>query len=67
MKTLIEESLKLSLPCFDLVPAEQGDPVVAYWGGRRSDLPEKFPEFVAALKSQTHFLSVDQEVFDHWD
>lgn len=64
MEILLKESEALSLPCFDLVPAEKGDRVVAHWGGRRSDLPEKFPEFVKALKSQAHFLSVDQEVFD---
>jgi hypothetical protein len=58
------EAASLSLPCFDLVPARQGDPVVAHWGGRRSDLPEKFPEFATALKSQTHFLSVDQSLFE---
>jgi hypothetical protein len=61
---LIKESGALGLSCFDLVPAERGDPVVAHWGGRRSDLPEQFPEFVTALKSQAHFLSVDQVLFD---
>lgn len=60
---LIEESEALSLPCFDLVPAEPGDPVVAHWGGRRSDLPERFPDFVKALRSQAHVLSVDQSLF----
>ena len=60
----IKESEALSLPCFDLVPAKPGEPVVAYWGGRRSDLPEEFPEFVTQLKSQAHFLSVDQALFD---
>jgi hypothetical protein len=61
---LIKESRALSLPCFDLVPAERGDPIVAHWGGRRSDLPEQLPDFVAALKSQAHFLSVDQSLFN---
>ncbi len=60
----MKESAALGLSCFDLVPAERGDPVVAHWGGRRSDLPEQFPEFVTALKSQVHFLSVDQALFD---
>lgn len=64
MDLLIKESATLSLPCFDLVPAENSDPVVAHWGGRRSDLSEEFPEFVTALKSQAHFLSVDQSLFD---
>lgn len=64
MDLLVKESAALSLPCFDLVPAEQGDPVVAHWGGRRSDLPEQFPAFVTALKSQAHFLSVDQALFN---
>src|ERR1043165_9990842 len=64
MDLLVEESATLSLPCFDLVPAERDDPLVAHWGGRRSDLPEEFPEFVTALKSQAHFLSVDQSLFE---
>jgi excisionase family DNA binding protein len=64
MELPIKESEALGLPCFDLVPAERGQPVVAYWGGRRSDLPEEFPEFVTQLKSQAHFLSVDQALFD---
>jgi hypothetical protein len=67
MEAFARESEALSLPCFDLVPAERGDPVVGHWGGRRSDLPEEFPEFVKALKSQAHFLSVDQELFDKLD
>jgi hypothetical protein len=61
---LLKESETLSLPCFDLVPAQDGEPVMAYWQGRRSDLPEEFPEFVTALKFQRHFLSVEQELFD---
>jgi hypothetical protein len=64
MDLLIKESAALSLPCFDLVPAEDGDAVVAHWGGRRSDLPEEYPKFVTALKSQAHFLSVEQSLFD---
>src|SRR5262249_16737115 len=36
----------------------------AHWGGRRSDLPEKFPDFVTAFKSQAHFLSIDQSIFE---
>ncbi len=54
----------MSLPCFDLIPAEQGDRIVAYWGGRRADLPEAFPDFVKAFRSQKHFLSVEQDLFD---
>ena len=61
---LVKESAALSLPCFDLVPAGKGDEVVAYWGGRRSDLPEQLPEFVTAVKSQAHLLSVDQSLFE---
>jgi hypothetical protein len=61
---VIEESRALSLPCFDLVPAERGEQVVAHWGGRRSDLPERFPDFVGALKSLAHVLSIDQSLFD---
>jgi hypothetical protein len=64
MDILVKESAALSLPCFDLVPAERGEPVVAHWGGKRSDLPEEFPEFVTALKSQAHFLSVEQSLFE---
>jgi hypothetical protein len=64
MDLFLNESARLSLPCFDLVPAANGDTVVAHWGGRRSDLPERFPEFVTMLKSQAHFLSVDQKVLD---
>lgn len=64
MEFLIKEAEALSLPCFDLVPAGKGDRVVAHWGGRRSDLPEEFPEFVTALKYQKHFLSVEKELFD---
>ena len=56
MDLFVKESAALGLPCFDLVPAERGDPVAAHWGGRRSDLPEQFPECVTALKSQAHFL-----------
>ncbi len=63
MDALLKEAEAISLPCFDLVPAEKGDPISAYWGGRRADLPEKFPPFVKALKSQTHLLSIDQELF----
>lgn len=64
MNLLVKESAALTLPCFDLVPAERGDSVVAHWQGRRSDLPEKFPEFVRALRSQAHLLSVDQSLFE---
>ena len=64
MEFLIKEAEALSLPCFDLIPASKGDQVVAHWGGRRSDLPEEFPEFVKAYKSQRHFLSIEQELFD---
>jgi hypothetical protein len=64
MDSLIREAAALSLPCFDLVPAGRGDPVMAYWGGKRSDLPEAFPKFVTAFKSQKHFLSVEQSLFD---
>lgn len=64
MDLLINESAALSLPCFDLVTAGSGDAVVAHWGGRRSDLPEEYPDFVTALKSQAHFLSVEQSLFD---
>jgi hypothetical protein len=46
------------------VPVERGDTVVAHWGGRRSDLPEEYPKFVTALKSQAHFLSVEQALFE---
>jgi hypothetical protein len=64
MDVLLAESKKLSLPCFDLVPAEEGDEVSAYWNGRRSDLPEHFPKGVVAFRNQKHFLSVDQKLFD---
>jgi hypothetical protein len=64
MDILLKESEKLSLPCFDLVPAGKGDEVSAYWRGRRSDLPERFPKGVTAFKYQKHFLSVDQKLFD---
>ena len=64
MDILLKESEALSLPCFDLVPAGKGDEVLAYWRGRRSDLPERFPKGVTAFKYQKHFLSVDQKLFD---
>src|SRR5882757_2006402 len=64
MDILLKESVALSLPCFDLVPAGKGDKVVAYWKGRRSDLPERFPKGVTAFRFQKHFLSVDQQIFD---
>jgi hypothetical protein len=64
MDILLKESKSLSLPCFDLVPAERGDTVVAHWGGRRSDLPEQFPKFVTALKSHAHFFSIDQALLE---
>jgi hypothetical protein len=64
MNILLRESEVLSLPCFDLVPAEKGDRVAAYWGGRRSDLPERFPKGVTAFKYQKHLLSIDQQLFD---
>ncbi len=63
MDLLISEAQALSLPCVDLVPAQTGDRIVAHWGGRRADLPEQFPSFVTALRSQRHLLSVDQSVF----
>jgi hypothetical protein len=64
MDVLLKESAALSRPCFDLVPAQRGEPIAGYWGGRRSDLPEKFPKFVIALKSLRHLLSVEQGLFD---
>jgi hypothetical protein len=64
MHILVTESEALRQPCFDLVPARKDEPVVAHWGGRRSDLPESFPSFVTALKSQRHLISVEQELFD---
>lgn len=64
MDVLVKEAEALSLPCFDLIPAEKGDPIVAHWGGRRSDLSEEFPEFVTAYKSRRHVLSVEGELFD---
>ena len=63
MEQLLKEAEALSLPCYDLVPAERGDRVVAHWGGKRSDLPEKLPVFVKAYTAQRHFLSVEQELF----
>ena len=50
MEILLRESEALSLPCFDLVPAAEGEEVSAYWRGRRSDLPERFPEGVTAYE-----------------
>jgi hypothetical protein len=64
MESLLKESEALRLPCFDLVPAAKGEPVAAYWRGRRSDLPERFPKGVTAFKYQKHFLSIDQRLFD---
>jgi hypothetical protein len=61
---LLKEATDISLPCFDLVPAAKGDRVVAHWGGKRSDLPERFPPGMGgAYKGQRHFLSVDQGLF----
>jgi hypothetical protein len=64
MELLFKEAESLSLPCFDLVPAEGGEPVHAHWRGRRSDLPEEFPDFVTAFRNQEHILSVEQELFE---
>ncbi len=61
---LIDESKTLLLPCFDLVPAKDGEPIVAQWGGRRSDLLDEFADFETELKSQTHLLSVEQSLFE---
>jgi hypothetical protein len=60
---LLKEAEALSLPCFDLAPADKGDKIAAYWKGRRSDLPEQYPKSVTAFKSQKHYLSVDDNLF----
>src|SRR5882762_4692299 len=65
MDALLKESDALSRPCFDLLPAAKGDEVLAHWKGRRSDLPERFSAGVTAFKYQKHFLSIDQQLFDH--
>lgn len=64
MESLLKEASALALPCFDLIPATPGDRIVAHWGGRRADLPEEFPDFVKAFRSQKHFLSVEQDLFE---
>jgi hypothetical protein len=64
MEWAIREAEALALPCYDLVPASQGDQVAAYWGGRRSDLPEELPASVGAIRSRKHILSVDSTLFD---
>ncbi len=61
MDWAIREAEALALPCFDLVPASRGDQPVAYWGGRRGDLPEKS---VGAIRSTEHLLSVDLSLWD---
>ena|SRR5437762_14004182 len=64
MDVLLRESKFLKLRCFDLVPASEGDRVVGFWRGRRSDIPERFSKAVRAFKCRKHFLSVDQHLFD---
>ena len=61
---LINEARELALPCYDLIPAAQGDEVLAHWSGKRSDLPEDFPSFVGAYKFRRHVLSVDESLFE---
>jgi hypothetical protein len=62
MEWAIREAETLALPCYDLVPASRGDQVVAYWGGRRRDFPER-PR-AGAIRSSEHLLSVDSTVWD---
>ncbi len=64
MEWAIREAEELTLPCFDLVPASQGDQVVAYWGGTRSDLAKTPPRVGHAVLSRKHILSVDSTVWD---
>lgn len=61
MDWAIQEAEALALPCFDLVPASPGDQPVAYWGGRRGDIPERS---VGAVRSHKHLLSVDYTLWD---
>jgi hypothetical protein len=64
---LLREAEALALPCYDLVPASRGEPVAAYWGGSRADLPEELPAFVGAYKSTRYFLSVDFSLWESLD
>ncbi len=64
LDVLINEAKELALPCYDLIPASEGDEVLGHWSGKRSDLPEKFPSFVGAYKSRRHVLSVDATLFE---
>jgi len=64
MDILLKEAQALSLPCFDLLPAERGDRVVAYWRGIRSDFDEVVPEFIKTIIAWEHILSVEQELFN---
>lgn len=59
----IQEAEALALPCFDLVPASQGDQTVAYWGGTRSDIGKK-PRGASAILSREHLLSIDLTIWD---
>lgn len=60
----VREAERLALPCFDLVPAAKGDPVIAYWGGTRSDLSGRPPKPRGAIQSIQHLLSVDAALWD---
>lgn len=64
---LIREAEALARPCFDLLPAENGDPIVAHWGGERSDVPNSLPEFVGAYTARRHLISVDLSIWDALD
>jgi hypothetical protein len=61
MEWAIQEAEALALPCFDLIPASRDEQPVAYWGGRRGDLPNKS---AGAIRSSKHILSVDYTLWD---
>lgn len=61
MEWAIQEAQALALPCFDLVPASEGDQPVAHWGGQREDLPSRAR---GPIHSRHHILSVDGTLWD---
>jgi hypothetical protein len=63
MKIAVEDLVRMGesiqRPCYCLHEAGPGEPVVAYWGGSRSDIPESFPPVVTRFSSRRHILSFD--------
>jgi len=67
---LIAEGDAIAKKCFLLIPEVSG-PVVGYWGGTRSDIPDSFPEItnsrptkLARYTSRRHVMSIDDSLLN---